>query len=118
MFVDLEFSIQAPPGLSVSEEAVLDSGLQKIVYVQTAKDLFEPRPVEIGTVYGNRATVTRGLAAGDRVVTSSREALTDSRVAIGGADETQTRDLPRDSCCRTILLPSATACYRVDSLRP
>jgi len=70
MFVDLEFSIQAPPGLFVSEEAVLDSGLQKIVYVQTAGDLFEPRPVEIGAIYGNRAMVTHGLAAGERVVTS------------------------------------------------
>jgi RND family efflux transporter MFP subunit len=84
MFVDLEFSIQAPPGLSVSEEAVLDSGLQKIVYVQTAKDLFEPRPVEIGTVYGNRATVTRGLTAGERVVTSGNFLLdSESRMRTG-----------------------------------
>jgi membrane fusion protein, copper/silver efflux system len=70
MFVDLEFSIPAPAGLSVSEEAVLDSGMQKIVYVQTAGDLFELRPVEIGTAYGNRVVVTRGLAAGERVVTA------------------------------------------------
>ena len=84
MFVDLEFSIQAPPGLSVSEDAVLDSGLQKIVYVQTAEDLFEPRPVEIGTVYGNRAMVTRGLAPGERVVTSGNFLLdSESRMRTG-----------------------------------
>ncbi len=84
MFVDLEFSIQAPPGLSVSEEAVLDSGMQKIVYVQTAGDLFEARPVEIGTVYGNRATVTHGLAEGERVVTSGNFLLdSESRMRTG-----------------------------------
>jgi membrane fusion protein, copper/silver efflux system len=84
MFVDLEFSIQAPRGLSVSEEAVLDSGMQKIVYVQTAADLFEPRPIEIGTTYGGRATVTHGLAAGDRVVTSGNFLLdSESRMRTG-----------------------------------
>ena len=87
MFVDLEFSIQAPPGLSVSEEAVLDSGLQKIVYVQTAEDLFEPRSVEIGTVYGNRAMVTHGLASGERVVTSGNFLLdSESRMRTGASD--------------------------------
>lgn len=70
MFVDLEFTIQAPPGLSVPQEAVLDSGMQKIVYVETGDGVFEPRPVEIGTPYGGRVTVSRGLAHGDRVVTS------------------------------------------------
>jgi Cu(I)/Ag(I) efflux system membrane fusion protein len=84
MFVDLEFSIQAPRGLSVSEEAVLDSGMQKIVYVQTAGDLFEPRAVEIGAVYGNRAVVTHGLAAGERVVTSGNFLLdSESRMRTG-----------------------------------
>lgn len=70
MFVDLEFSAQAPPGLSVPQEAVLDSGLQKIVYVETSEGVFEPRPVEIGTAYGNLVTITRGLTEGARVVTS------------------------------------------------
>jgi membrane fusion protein, copper/silver efflux system len=84
MFVDLEFSIQAPRGLSVSEEAVLDSGMQKIVYVQTAGDLFELRPVEIGTAYGNRVVVTRGLAAGERVVTAGNFLLdSESRMRTG-----------------------------------
>jgi membrane fusion protein, copper/silver efflux system len=70
MFVDLEFNAPAPHGLSVPEEAVLDSGLQKIVYVETSDGVFEPRPVEIGTAYGDRVTITRGLSEGERVVTS------------------------------------------------
>jgi Cu(I)/Ag(I) efflux system membrane fusion protein len=70
MFVDLEFSAQAPPGLSVPQEAVLDSGLQKIVYVETSEGVFEPRPVEIGAAFGNLVTITRGLTEGARVVSS------------------------------------------------
>jgi membrane fusion protein, copper/silver efflux system len=70
MFVDLEFSAPAPPGLSVPEDAVLDSGLQKIVYVETSDGVFQPSPVQTGTAYGSRITIVRGLKAGDRVVTS------------------------------------------------
>jgi Cu(I)/Ag(I) efflux system membrane fusion protein len=70
MFVDVEFSAKAPAGISIPEEAVLDSGLQKIVYVETSDGVFEPRRVEIGTAYRDRVTITRGLAEGDRVVVS------------------------------------------------
>jgi len=70
MFVDLELTTQSPAGISVQQDAVIDRGLQKIVYVETSEGVFEPRPVEIGIAYGDRATVTRGLAEGDRVVTA------------------------------------------------
>jgi membrane fusion protein, copper/silver efflux system len=70
MFVDLEFNTQAPAGISVPQESVLDSGMQKIVYVETAEGVFQPRKVQIGGAYGNRITVTSGLAEGDRIVTS------------------------------------------------
>jgi YHS domain-containing protein len=70
MFVDLEFKVQAPAGISVPQESVLDSGMQKIVYVETEEGVFQPRNVQIGSAYGNRVTVTGGLAEGDRIVTS------------------------------------------------
>jgi RND family efflux transporter MFP subunit len=70
MFVDVEFTAKAPAGISIPEEAVLDSGMHKIVYVETSDSVFEPRAVEIGTTYGDRVTITRGLAEGERVVTS------------------------------------------------
>jgi RND family efflux transporter MFP subunit len=70
MFVDLEFSTPAPRGLSVPEGALLDSGLQKIVYVETRDGVFEPKPVKTGAAYGGRVTITRGLSEGDRVVIS------------------------------------------------
>jgi len=70
MFVDLEFSAHVPAGLYIPQEAVLDSGLRKIVYVETSEGVFEPRPVEIGTAYNDVVAVTHGLAEGARVVTS------------------------------------------------
>jgi len=70
MFVDLEFQANAPAGLSVPQEAVLDSGMRKIVYVEASEGVFEPREVKTGNAYGNRVTITNGLREGDRIVTS------------------------------------------------
>jgi membrane fusion protein, copper/silver efflux system len=70
MFVDLEFNAKVPAELSIPQEAVLDSGLRKIVYVETSDGVFEPRPVETGAAYGGSITVTRGLVVGDNVVVS------------------------------------------------
>jgi membrane fusion protein, copper/silver efflux system len=68
MFVDLEFSAKAPSGLSVPQEAVLDSGLRKVVYVETSEGVFEPRRVTLGPAYGDYITVTSGLSFGERIV--------------------------------------------------
>jgi RND family efflux transporter MFP subunit len=70
MYVDVEFRIPSPPGLSIPSAAVLDSGMQKIVYLETSDGVFEPRAVELGTSFGNRVTVKSGLQEGDRVVTA------------------------------------------------
>ncbi len=70
MFVDIEFDSKAPAGISVPADAVLDSGLRKIVYVETSDGVFEPRTVEVGEAFGGRIAVKKGLAEGDRVVTA------------------------------------------------
>ena len=70
MFVDVDFSLPAPPGLSVPAEAVVDSGLSQRVYVERGNGMFEPRPVEVGEHFGDRVQIRRGLAAGEKVVAS------------------------------------------------
>jgi Cu(I)/Ag(I) efflux system membrane fusion protein len=70
MFVDLEFNAKAPPGLVIPQDAVIDSGLQKIVYVEVSNGVFEPRVVTLGAPFGDFVTVTSGLNVGDKVVTS------------------------------------------------
>jgi membrane fusion protein, copper/silver efflux system len=70
MFVDLEFSTPAPPGVSIPQEAILDSGMQKVVYVESSEGVFEPRRVTVGIAYGDFVTVTSGLTLGERIVVS------------------------------------------------
>jgi len=70
MFVEVEFETRVPAGLSIPAEAVLDSGLRKIVYVETSQGAFEPRQVEISGTVGDRVTIASGIAEGDRIVVS------------------------------------------------
>jgi membrane fusion protein, copper/silver efflux system len=70
MYVDVELPTRVPAGISVPVDAVLDSGMRKIVYVQTGAGVFEPRQVETAEVFGDRVGIKSGLAEGDRVVTS------------------------------------------------
>jgi RND family efflux transporter MFP subunit len=70
MYVDLQLSRRLSPGLSVPIEAVLDSGLRKVVYVECGSGCFEPRQVQTGWQSGGRAQIVSGLSAGERIVTT------------------------------------------------
>jgi membrane fusion protein, copper/silver efflux system len=70
MFVDVDFPIQTEPALTVPSEAVLDSGLKKIVFVDRGKGFFEPRQVETGLRMGGQVEITKGLMEGERIVVS------------------------------------------------
>jgi multidrug efflux pump subunit AcrA (membrane-fusion protein)/YHS domain-containing protein len=70
MFVDVEFDAKVPEGIFVPQEALLDSGTQKVVYVETSGGVFEPRAVDSGTVYGSVVSITGGLHEGERIATS------------------------------------------------
>jgi membrane fusion protein, copper/silver efflux system len=85
MFVDVEFETKVPPGLSVPADAVLDSGLRKIVYVESSDGVFEPRPVEVAGVFGDEAILAGGIEAGERVVVSGNFLLdSESRMRASG----------------------------------
>ncbi len=70
MFVDVDLSVPQARQLTVPAEAVLDSGLKKIAFVDRGNGYFEPREVETGQKAGGRIVILKGLAAGERVVTS------------------------------------------------
>jgi RND family efflux transporter MFP subunit len=70
MFADVEFQVAMPPAITVPSEAVLDSGLRKIVFVDRGNGYLEPREVETGERIGDRIEITKGLQAGERVVVS------------------------------------------------
>ena len=68
MPVDVEVSIAFPEATAVPVEAVLDSGVKKIVFVEQGRDAFELREVETGWRASDVVEIVRGVSAGDRVV--------------------------------------------------
>ena len=70
MFVDVEIPITMPPSLHVPADAVIDSGVQKIVYVDIGNSTFDPRRVETGWRLGRRIEITQGLMPGEKVIVS------------------------------------------------
>ena len=84
MFVQV--ALEAPLGgevLSVPRSAVLDTGKEKVVYVAKENGVFEKRPVEVSVVGDDYYAVTRGVQAGEHVVTHGNF-LIDSQTRLTG----------------------------------
>ena len=58
-----------PDAITVPQRAVLEGPQGKFVYVVNEKSMVEARPVEVGRWWGDDWIITRGLQAGERVVT-------------------------------------------------
>jgi RND family efflux transporter MFP subunit len=88
MFADVEFEGKALAGLTIPAEAVLDSGLRKIVYVEAHEGVFEPRVVEIAGAFGDKVVIASGISEGDRIVVSGNFLLdSESRMRQAGGAE-------------------------------
>ena len=70
MFVDVEFLITLPLAVTVPADAVLDSGLRKIVFIALEDGYFEPREVVTGWRFGDRVEIVKGLDPGEKIVVS------------------------------------------------
>jgi hypothetical protein len=70
MFLDAEVPLPLPAAVTVPVDAVIDSGVRQIVFVDRGNGYFEPRPVETGWRVGDRVEITRGLRPGERIVLS------------------------------------------------
>ncbi|MFL5302551.1 MAG: efflux RND transporter periplasmic adaptor subunit [Anaeromyxobacteraceae bacterium] len=70
MFVDVALKAELPAGVLVPSDAIVDSGLVKRVFVQSAEGVFEPRVIETGWRSGDRVEVVKGLRLGELVVSS------------------------------------------------
>ena len=70
MLVDVALQVNLPESLAVPIDAVIDSGLKKTVFVEQAPGQFEPREVQTGRRWGERVEIVKGLAHGERIVTS------------------------------------------------
>jgi Cu(I)/Ag(I) efflux system membrane fusion protein len=69
----LKVVIQASEGsaLMIPENAVLDSGMRKIAFVETGEGRFEPRDLKLGKRGSGLVEVLLGIQAGEKVVTNA-----------------------------------------------
>jgi membrane fusion protein, copper/silver efflux system len=85
MFTNVEVKIDLGRKLAVPEDAVIDTGLRQVVYVDKGNGLFEPKEVEVGIRADKMVEVTAGLKAGDKVA-SSANFLIDSEAKLKGVE--------------------------------
>ena len=70
MYGDVEFRTGGARRLTAPQQAVLNSGLRQVVFVDRGNGYFEPREVKAGQQLGDRVEILSGLKAGERIVTS------------------------------------------------
>jgi membrane fusion protein, copper/silver efflux system len=83
MFTDVEIKIDLGRKLTVPDDAVIDTGVRQIVYVDKGEGNFEPREVQLGARTEGFREVLRGLKSGDKVA-SSAAFLVDSEAQLRG----------------------------------
>ena len=71
MYVNAEIKIAGETQLSIPEEAVLDSGTRKIVFVDKGEGHFEAKEVKLGSKMEGFYQVTSGLKEGEKIAASS-----------------------------------------------
>jgi RND family efflux transporter MFP subunit len=71
MFGDVELRVEEGTGLVVPDSAVIDTGDRRLVFLDRPDGTIEPRAIEVGAKLADGYQVLRGLAKGDRVVTSA-----------------------------------------------
>ncbi len=98
MFVDVEIPITLAPAITAPTDAVLDSGLRKMVFVDRGNGFFEPREIETGWRFGNRVEITKGLKPGERIVISGNF-LIDSESKLEMAAAGMQGTLSKDPVC-------------------
>lgn len=71
MFANADIGKDLGLSIVVPDDALIDTGARKIIFVKTAPSRFEPREVKIGPRVGDQFIILEGLKEGDQVVTSA-----------------------------------------------
>jgi Cu(I)/Ag(I) efflux system membrane fusion protein len=83
MFTTAEIQVGMGKKLSVPEDAIIDTGTKKIVYVEKRKGVFEPRAVGLGARGDGWVEVVKGLKEGEKVAAAANF-LIDSEARLRG----------------------------------
>src|ERR1700688_1471945 len=71
MFVNVALKVPMGSQLVIPESGVLQSGSRQIAFVERSDGYLDPREVELGPRIGDEFIVTKGLKAGEQIVTSA-----------------------------------------------
>ncbi|MBB4249444.1 efflux RND transporter periplasmic adaptor subunit [Rhizobium sp. BK008] len=72
MYADVEIEAGAPKAVvAVPNSAVIDTGDRQVVFIDKGDGKFEPKDVTLGVRGENQTEITKGVAAGDKVVVSA-----------------------------------------------
>jgi Cu(I)/Ag(I) efflux system membrane fusion protein len=83
MFTNVEIRVGLGKKLVIPESAVIDTGIEQVVYVDRGNGIYEPRVVQVGLRADGAVEVLRGLKGGEKVV-SSASFLIDSEAQLKG----------------------------------
>ena len=86
MYGNVILQTAAVKTLVVPKEAVLDTGLRQLVFLDRDQGIYQPYPIKLGRQSQDRVEVLEGLKEGDRVVTSANFLLdAESKLASAGS---------------------------------
>lgn len=90
MFVNAIIKVGLGQTVVVPVTAVMDSGKQQTVWVETQPDVFEPRLVEVGQRTDNMVQLLSGVKAGEKVAVSGAYLIdSESKLRGGSQDHSQ-----------------------------
>jgi len=86
MFGTVTLRTNSAKALVVPKEAVLDTGLRQLVFLDRGQGVYQPYPVKLGRRSQDQVEVLDGIKEGDRVVTSANFLLeAESKLASTGS---------------------------------
>jgi multidrug efflux pump subunit AcrA (membrane-fusion protein) len=68
MFADVSLALASTQAVSIPDSALIDTGLRKVAFVETAPGTFEPREVKVGIRGDGKSQVLAGVREGEKVV--------------------------------------------------
>ena len=71
MYANVEIEVEGGRKLAIPDEAVLDSGIRKIVFIDKGEGRYAPAEVKLGSKYDGYYEILSGLSPGERIIASA-----------------------------------------------
>ncbi len=71
MYANVEIEVDGGKKLAIPDEAVLDSGIRKIVFIDKGEGRYAPAEVELGSKFDGYYEIRSGLSPGERIIASA-----------------------------------------------